>query len=109
MTAAVCLNSEVPRRLASHTPQRWFNARHTCSSVTSGFFPPQPLGLRRDKGQRQLAQRQVPQQRLIVLSLKVPKAQLTLAPAEPETGARNRIAHTRRIDGRLRSACGTQA
>src|SRR3954469_16781126 len=43
MTALVCRTSGTPRRRRNTAPHRWFNARHTCSAVTPGFFPPQPL------------------------------------------------------------------
>src|SRR5262245_41469967 len=33
MTSAVCSNAELCRRCASHTPQRWFNARHIPSPM----------------------------------------------------------------------------
>ncbi len=59
MTSDVWTNLDVPRRFASHTAHRWFNARHTCSSVTSGFFPPQPIRLAGHEAQHHQTQHQV--------------------------------------------------
>src|SRR5438094_326479 len=83
MVSRVYWRRSVPRSLSSQRVLRTVNARQTCSIVTSGFFPPQLGGLLGGEGQGQLAQRQVPQQRPIVLSLIVPKAEFALA--DPET------------------------
>jgi hypothetical protein len=82
MTSAVCTNSDVPRWFASQTPQRWFKARHTCSRVMSGFFPPEPIGLLGHEAHHQQAQDQVPHQGPVVAALEVAKADLRLADPE---------------------------
>jgi hypothetical protein len=79
MTAAVCTNAEVRRRFASPTAQRCFSARHTCSSVISGFFPPQPFRVVGDEGQRQQTQQQVPHQCCITPAFKVREPDFRLA------------------------------
>lgn len=61
----------MPRRLRNRTAQRWFNARHTCSAVTSGFFPPQPLRMEGDKSQDDQRQRQMADQSDIVPAFEV--------------------------------------
>src|SRR6266851_7107705 len=82
MTSAVCTNSDVPRRFASQTPQRWFSARHTCSRVISGFFPPQPIRVFGYEPQHQQTQDQMPPQRHVVAPLEMPETDLRLADAE---------------------------
>src|SRR6516225_1955455 len=79
MTVDLYCRRVVPRNASSQSAHSWFNASHTCSIVTSGFFPPQPLRLASDKGQRQQAQRQVPHQGCIVAALEVTKTDLALA------------------------------
>ena len=79
MTSDVWTNSDVPRRFASHTAHRWFNARHTCSSVTSGFFPPQPIRLAGHEAQHHQAQHQVTHHPRVVAALEVVEADLLLA------------------------------
>lgn len=82
MTSAVCTKSDVPRWFLSHTAQRWFSARHTCSSVISGFFPPQPIRPLGDEAKHQQTQEQMPDQPYVVPSLEVPETDLGLADAE---------------------------
>ena len=79
MTSLVCTKSDVPRWFASQTPQRWFKARHTCSSVISGFFPPQPIRLLGHKPQHQQTENQVPHQGHVVPPFEMPEADLRLA------------------------------
>ena len=78
MTSEVCLNWVVPLWLASAALQRWFNARHTCSRVISGFFPPESLRVQSHERHHQHAQQQVPHQPAVVPPLVVPKADLAL-------------------------------
>src|SRR2546421_8568684 len=82
MTSAVCTKSDVPRWFLSHTAQRWFSARHTCSSVISGFFPPQPIRPLGHEAQDQQTQEQMPDQPHVVPPLEMPKADFRLADAE---------------------------
>src|SRR5712691_3778806 len=82
MTKDVCSNSAVPRNAASHTVQRWFSARHTCSKVTSGFFPPEPLGLAGHEGHGYQAQHHVTHQPHVVAPFVMPKADLAFAHAD---------------------------
>src|SRR5271165_6599221 len=82
MSTDLYVSRLVPRSASSQSTHCWFNASHTCSIVTSGFFPPQPLRLAGYKGQRYQAQRQVTHQRHIVPPLEVTKTDLTLAHAE---------------------------
>src|SRR5689334_8140136 len=57
-------------------------ARHTCSTVTSGFFFPQPVCLLGYEGHGYQAQTQVPHQGRVVPPLEVAQAQVTLADSE---------------------------
>jgi len=57
--------SFVPRLRLRYCRQVSFNARHTCSNVTSGFFPPKPHCVQRDKCQGHQAQRQMSFQRYV--------------------------------------------
>src|SRR4051812_48995262 len=59
MTADVYPNRVVPRSASSQAAHPTFRPRHTCSAVTSGFFPPQPARLTGYEGQRHAAQRRV--------------------------------------------------
>src|SRR5216684_3143038 len=79
MTAEVYTSRVLPRIRSSHAQQLVFSARQTCSSVTSGFFPPQPLRLAGNKNHGQQAQNQVPQQADIMAAFIMSKAQLALA------------------------------
>src|SRR6516162_5251742 len=79
MTAAVYTSRVLRRLRSSHAQQLVFKARQTCSRVTSGFFPPQPLRLTGDKDHGEHAQDQVPLQTLIMTALVVPKTQFALA------------------------------
>src|SRR5262249_14136490 len=69
----------VPRCRPSQSRHNSRNARHTCSAVSSAFFPPQPLRVTRHEPQRRQAQAQVPQQRRVVAPLEVREPQLRLA------------------------------
>src|SRR6188474_2789372 len=82
MTSLVCTIADVPRWFASQTPQRWFRARHTCSKVISGFFPPQPFGLLGDEAQDQQTQNQMSQQGHVAPPLEMPPADFRFADAE---------------------------
>ena len=55
-----------------------FKARAVCSIVTSGFFPPQPIGLLGGEQQNQLAEGHVSHQPLIAAPLEVSEADLGL-------------------------------
>src|ERR1700722_14166797 len=83
MTSESFCNRGVPRKASSHAEHCWFSARHTCSIVTSGFFPPQPVCLTSHECQCHTAQHHVPHQRHIVPALKVSETELTFA--HPET------------------------
>src|SRR5262249_2729712 len=71
------------------------SARHTCSIVSSGFFPPEPLGVLGHEAQRRQAQHLVPHQGHVVAALEVREPHL--APAHPEAvlhaGAAERHPH----------------
>src|SRR5713226_1823699 len=82
MLSDVCCKRLVPRRPSSQATHCWFNAWHTCSSVTSGFFPPQSLRLAGCERQRYQAQRQVTHQRHVVAPLEIAEADLALAGAD---------------------------
>ena len=82
MTALVWLISELPRRRRNTAAHRWFSARHTCSAVTRGFFPPQPLRVRRHEPQHHQGQDQVPHQPRVVPPLVVQQPRLLLAQPE---------------------------
>src|SRR4051794_32569799 len=82
MTSPMYCSRLVPRSASSQATHCWFNAWHTCSTVTSGFFPPQPLGLAGSEGQGHQTQRQVPHQPHVVAPLEIPEADLALADAE---------------------------
>src|SRR5919109_3570370 len=82
MTADLYSSWVVPRHASSQSPHCWFSASHTCSIVTSGFSPPQPLRLVGDEGQGHQAQRQVAHQCPIVPPLEVTEANLALAHPE---------------------------
>src|SRR6266481_4068724 len=82
MTSSVYCNRVVPRNASSQSTHCWFNAWHTCSSVTSAFFPPQPGCLTGGKGQRHQTQDHVPHQRHVMPPLEVAEADLPLAGAE---------------------------
>src|SRR4051812_37151982 len=82
MTNDLYASLVVPRNASSQSTHCWFSASHTCSIVTSGFFPPQPLRLAGDKGQRHQTQRQVTQQRHIVPALEVTKTEFAFTHSE---------------------------
>src|SRR3954471_1627605 len=82
MTSLVCLTSGTPRRRRNTAAHRWFSARHTCSAVTSGFFPPQPLRVGGDEPQDDQGERQVSGQPGVVPPLVVHEPGLLLP--EPE-------------------------
>jgi len=82
MTFDVYCKRLVPRSRSSHVAHTAFRPRHTCSAVTSGFFPPQPARLPGHERQRYTAQHQVPQQRRVVPPLEVAEAELALAQAD---------------------------
>src|SRR5215218_1620361 len=92
MTVLACRTSGTPRRRRNTAAHRWFNARHTCSAVTSGFFPPQPLRVRRHEPQYHRRQDQVPQEPGVVPTLVVHQPGLLLAQAE-------RVLHRRPAEG----------
>src|SRR5262249_35352400 len=79
MTPEVYATAVVARNAASHPMHTRLRPRHTCSAVTSGFFPPQPLRAPSHERQRQAAQRQVTHQRHVTAPLEVPEPQLRLA------------------------------
>src|SRR5260370_1669610 len=79
MLAAVHGNRVVPRWRSSHAKQLVFRARHTCSRVTSGFFPPQALRLVSYESHRHQAQDQVSLQTDVMAALIVAKADLAFA------------------------------
>src|SRR3954454_17452905 len=83
MTADVYCNRLVPRSASSHAAHTTSSPRHTCSAVTSGFFPPQPARLAGHEGQRYTTQHQVTHQGHIILALEMAEADLPLA--QPET------------------------
>src|SRR3984957_19676323 len=78
MTSPVNTNSVVSRRFSCHIRQRWFNARHTCSRVISGFSPPEPIRVFGDKSHHYQAQDHVPHQRHIAAALEVTKTNFGL-------------------------------
>ena len=82
MTSLRCRTSGTRRRRRNTAAQRWFKARHTCSAVTCGFFPPQPLGLRGHKTQHHQRQDQVPHQPRVVPPFIVHQARLLLGQTE---------------------------
>src|SRR3954470_3325796 len=82
MTSLLCRIAGTPRRRRNTAPHRWFNARHTCSAVTWGFFPPQPLRAGGDESQNHQRRRHVPQQPRVVTPLVVHQPGFRLA--EPE-------------------------
>src|SRR5271169_6252443 len=66
MTLPVCCSSGTPRRRRNSTAHRWLSARHTCSSVTCGFFPPQPFRVCRHEPQDHQGQGQMSNQPQVV-------------------------------------------
>src|SRR5438067_5936750 len=82
MVADVNSSRVVPRVVSSQAQQLVFKARQTCSSVTSGFFPPKPLGLVGYEGHRQHAEDQMPQEAAVVAALVMAEAELAFAHAE---------------------------
>src|SRR5438270_2090227 len=92
MTSLVCRTSGTPRRRRNTTAHLWFSARHTCSAVTCGFSPPQPLGVRGHEPQHDQRQDQVPPQPRVVPPLVVHQAGLLLPEAE-------RLLHRRPAEG----------
>src|ERR1700694_4112493 len=107
MTSAVNTTSVVPRRFSCQVRQRWFSARHTCSIVISGFFPPEPIRVFGNKSHHHQAQDHVPHQRHITASLEVTKADLSLGHAKRVFHVPARERHTqqllhRRVGGRIR-------
>src|SRR6516164_66578 len=79
MTSTVHCNRVVPRVTASHSEQLVFRARHTCSSVISGFFPPHPLGLIGHEGHGHQAEHQVAEETDIVATLIMAKPDFAFA------------------------------
>src|ERR1700676_4167515 len=82
MVARLCWREVGLRSLLSPSRLSRFNALQTCSIVTSGFSPPQPLRVAGYEGQHQQAQRLVPHQGGVVPPLIVREAKLTLAHTE---------------------------
>src|SRR5215207_5663377 len=82
MTSLACRTSGTPRRRRNTTAHRWFSARHTCSAVTDGFFPPQPLRLGGDEPEDDEGQGQVPDQPGVIPPLVVQQPGLLLPEAE---------------------------
>src|SRR5438552_12516235 len=82
MTSLLCRTSGTPRRRRNTAAHRWFSARHTCSAVTCGFFPPQPLGVSGHEPEHDQRQGQVPPQPGVVPTLVVHQAGLLLGEAE---------------------------
>src|SRR5437879_1619664 len=94
MISSVYCSRVVPRSASSQSTHLCFSASHICSSVNSGFFPPQPLGLPGGECQHHQAQGQMTHQGHIVPPLEMPEADLPLAgsqavfhipTAEPDT------------------------
>jgi hypothetical protein len=69
----------MPRRRRKTIAQRWFKARHTCSAVTCGFFPPEPLRLSSHKTQHHQRQYQMPYQPRVIPTLIIHQPRLLLA------------------------------
>src|SRR6266480_201680 len=82
MTSDVYCSPVVCRSASSHRALTQFSPRHTCSVVTSGFFPPQVRRTTRRERQRQLAQSQVSHQTQVTAALEMAEAQLGLAEAQ---------------------------
>ena len=82
MTDATCSTRGRFERRSSHARHSVFNARAVCSTVTSGFFPPQPAGLLGGEQQDQVAQGHVPHQPPVAAALEVAEADLGLGQAE---------------------------
>src|SRR4051812_5957158 len=82
MTSLLCRTSGTPRRRRNTAAHRWFSARHTCSAVTWGFFPPQSLRVGGDESQNHQSQRQVPQQPGVVTPLVVHQPGFLFAESE---------------------------
>ena len=80
MVARLCSRRLVPRRCSCHSWLSRFKALHTCSIVTSGFFPPQPLRVAGYEGQHEQTERMVTHQPGVVPPLIVREAKL----AHPE-------------------------
>src|SRR3989440_8898567 len=78
MTPSSYASSLFPRNRRSQRRLTTRSARHTCSRVSSGFSPPQPLRPLGDESHRYQAQAQVPHQRRVVPPLEVREAQLRL-------------------------------
>src|SRR6516225_5904517 len=82
MTSAVPTSRGVPRVVSSHAEQLVFRARHTCSSVISGFFPPQLLGLIGHEGHGHQAENQVAEQTDVMATLVMGKPDFAFANSE---------------------------
>src|SRR6266511_2497083 len=67
------------RSRCSHSRNTTLSPAHTCSAVTSGFSPPEPSCLLCHETHHQQAQRQVPHQCRVVLTLEVLQPYLLLA------------------------------
>src|SRR2546423_5706636 len=78
MTPNSYASSLLPRNRRSQRRLTTRSARHTCSRVSSGFFPPEPLRLLGDEPHRYQAQAQVPPQGRVVPPFEVREAQLRL-------------------------------
>ena len=76
MTSSVYCSRLVPRSASSQSTHLCLSASHICSSVNSGFSPPQPLGLPGGKRQHHQAQRQMTHQPHIAPPLEIPEADL---------------------------------
>src|SRR5215213_5198379 len=82
MTLLMWRTSATPLRRRNTAAHRWFNARHTCSAVTSGFFPPQPLRVGGDEAEDDQGQGQVSHQPGVVPPLVIHQPGLLLPEAE---------------------------
>src|SRR5688572_8110953 len=108
MTDATCSTRDCPDLRSSQQRHSVFNARAVCSMVTSGFSPPQPVGLLGGEQQHQLAQGHVPHQPPVVSALEVGEADLRLGQAEHvlDAGPRERDLQERQQGGPGRGVGG---
>src|SRR5262245_26594999 len=79
MTSSVSCSRLVPRSASNQSTHCYFSAAPICSSVHSGFFPPQPLGLPGGKRQPHQARGHMTHQPHIVPPLEIPQPDLPLA------------------------------
>src|SRR5437763_16520161 len=79
MTIDLYATSLLCRSRSSHSRNTTLSPAHTCSAVTSGFFPPQPSCLLGHETHHEQAQSQVSHQGRVVLPLEVLQPYLLLA------------------------------